>query len=329
LGVVLFFAISGFLITYLLLSEKWSLGAISIKGFYARRILRIWPLYFLVVLACMLVVSRIGPLAAPAYQAHIDKHFWHIFLAYALFVPTLVEPVPFTTHLWSIAVEEQFYIVWPWIVKWGHGLWLLVLVPLAAILAPTIIWEWPTNWQSGMTIFHAWEYFRHFSCLAIGSLTAICYLTAPRVLLRFLYHPVVQAGVLGCLVVMLWNAHSHGEEGVRAEFGADARSYSLLFGVLILNVATNPRPLFRLENRVADYLGRISYGLYMYHPLTIALAVCALRPIISDNYRGGLSNAALYILSFGLSVLVSSMSYHLFEQPFLRLKSRFARVPSG
>src|SRR5262249_15630873 len=161
-----------------------------------------------------------------------------------------------------------------------------VLVPLAAILAPTVIWEWPANWRSSIATFHAWEYVRHFSCLGIGCLTAIFYLTAPRVLLRFLYHPAVQAGVLGCLVVLLWIAHSHGEEGVRAEFGADARWYSLLFGVVILNAATNPNPLIRFENRVADYLGRISYGLYMYHPLAIALAVYALRPLILDSYRG-------------------------------------------
>jgi peptidoglycan/LPS O-acetylase OafA/YrhL len=329
LGVVLFFVISGFLITYLLLSEKLSLGSISIKDFYVRRILRIWPLYFLVILSCMLVVSRVGPLAAPAYQDYIDRHFWPIFLGYAVFVPTLVEPVLFTTHVWSIAVEEQFYIVWPWFVKWSHGLWLLVLVPIVAIFAPTIIWEYPTNWRSSITIFHAWEYARHFSCLAIGCLTAICYLGAPRVLLRCLYHPAVQASVLGCLIALLWIAHSHGEEGVRAEFGADARWYSLLFGIVILNVATNPRPLVRFENRVADYLGRISYGLYMFHPIAIALAVYALRPLIRDNYESWLSNAAVYILSFVLSVFVASTSYHFFEQPFLRLKSRFARVPSG
>jgi peptidoglycan/LPS O-acetylase OafA/YrhL len=333
LGVVLFFVISGFLISYLLLSEKWAFGGVSVKDFYVRRILRIWPLYFLLILLCMLVVNRVGPLAAPAYQAHIDKHFWTIFWGYALFVPTLVDPVLYTIHVWSIAVEEQFYIAWPWVVKWSRGPWLLVLVPVAAILAPTIIWHWPwipIDWRNSTALGDAGEYARHFSCLGIGCLAAICYLKAPRVLLRFLYHPLVQAGVLSCLVVLLWIGHRGGEEAIHAaEFGADSRWYSLLFSIVILNVATNPRPLLRLENRIADYLGRISYGLYMYHPIAIALTVYALRPMISDNYRGWLSNALVYLLSFGLSVLVASASYYLFEEPFLRLKSRFARVPSG
>src|SRR5262249_40017472 len=159
LGVILFFVISGFLITYLLLSEKWSLGRVSIRDFYVRRILRIWPLYFLLILLCMLVVNRVGPLAAPADQAVIDKNFWKIFLGYALFVPTLVRPVLHTTHVWSVAVEEQFYIAWPWIVKWR--LWVIALVPLAAILAPTIIWHWPTDWRSSAAMLEAGEYARN------------------------------------------------------------------------------------------------------------------------------------------------------------------------
>jgi peptidoglycan/LPS O-acetylase OafA/YrhL len=330
LGVVLFFVISGFLITYLLLSEKWSLGSISIKDFYARRILRIWPLYFLLILSCMFVVNRIGPLAAPAYQAIIDRHFWEILWGYALFVPTLVPPVLHTVQVWSIAVEEQFYIVWPWFVKWGRGAPFLMLVPFLAIFAPTIIRQWPLDGHDSADTIAAAEYARHFSCLAIGCLTAICYMAAPRLLLRFFYHPAIQASVLSCLVVFLWIGHRGGQEAIIMwDLGADARCYSLLFGIVILNVATNPRPLIRLENRIADYLGRISYGLYMYHPIAIALAIHALGPLISDNYRGWLSNAAVYILSFGLSVLVASASYHFFEQPFLRLKSRFARVPSG
>ena len=328
LGVTLFFVISGFLITYLLLSEKWSLGSISIKDFYVRRMLRIWPLYFLLILLCMLVINRVGPLAAPAHQAIIDKDFWRILGAHALFLPTLVPAVLHTAQVWSVAVEEQFYIVWPWIVKWGRGLWLLTLVPVAAVFAPTIILEWPVNWRSSSEIIAAVDYAHNFSCLGIGCLTAICYMTAPPILLRFLYHPAVQASAVGSLVVLLWIGHRGGQQ-VMWVLGADVRWFSLLFAIVILNVATNPRPLFRLENRVADYLGRISYGLYMLHTIAIALAIYALRPIISDEYRGWLSNATLYILSFALSVLVATASYYLFEQPFLRLKSRFARVPSG
>jgi peptidoglycan/LPS O-acetylase OafA/YrhL len=330
LGVVLFFVLSGFLITYLLLSEKWSFGGLSIKDFYVRRILRIWPLYYFVILLCMLVVNRVGPLASPAHQAQIDKHFWTIFLGYALFVPTFVDPVLYTIQMWSIAVEEQFYIVWPWIVKWSRGQWLIALIAIVAIIAPTIIWRCPVDWRSSATRDEAGEFARHFSCLAIGCLTAVCFLTAPRLLLRCIYHRAIQAVTLACLIVLLWIGHSHGEQAIHAaEFGADSRWYSMLFGILILNVATNPRSLLRLKSSVADYLGRISYGLYMYHPIGIGLAVYALKPMVFDSYRGWRSNAMLYILSFGLSVAVASASYYFLERPFLRLKSRFARVPSG
>src|SRR5262249_4522233 len=84
LGVVLFFVISGFLITYLLLAERRRYGGVYIREFYIRRILRIWPLYFLLILSCMLIVNRIGPLAMPGHQREIDRHFWKILLGYLL-----------------------------------------------------------------------------------------------------------------------------------------------------------------------------------------------------------------------------------------------------
>ncbi|MDP1800300.1 MAG: acyltransferase, partial [Bacteroidota bacterium] len=121
LGVVFFFVLSGFLITYLLLKEKELTDTINVKKFYIRRVLRIWPLYFLIVILGFFVLPHFHFMEISffaKYNAHLSVFNLVLFLvmlpnlAFAIF-----KPLPHIGQLWSIGVEEQFYLLWPWVVK--------------------------------------------------------------------------------------------------------------------------------------------------------------------------------------------------------------------
>jgi len=115
IAVICFFVLSGFLITYLLLAEERHTGSISTRDFYARRILRIWPLYYVLVLAAFFVFPRI-PVFAGALKFPEESRARSFFLYMSIF-PNLAAPFPYLGHLWSIGVEEQFYIAWPLLLK--------------------------------------------------------------------------------------------------------------------------------------------------------------------------------------------------------------------
>ena len=122
MGVILFFVLSGFLITYLLLNEEKNNSTISIKQFYLRRIFRIWPLYFLIIILSLFILPLFPALnfRISNYQLFYDS-FWIKILFFVFFLPNLVLArygiMPYASQSWSIGVEEQFYIIWPWLIK--------------------------------------------------------------------------------------------------------------------------------------------------------------------------------------------------------------------
>jgi len=137
LGVVLFFVLSGFLITYLLLTEEDRFKTISIKKFYVRRILRIWPLYFFIIILAFLVLPNIDLFTLPGYGKEvIYKDLLLKLFLYVIFFPSLVLSllgiVPYASHTWSIGTEEQYYLVWPVILKYfkKNRLLLMLLIIL-------------------------------------------------------------------------------------------------------------------------------------------------------------------------------------------------------
>ena len=141
LGVVLFFVLSGFLITYLLLTEEYSFQKISIRKFYMRRILRIWPLYFFIITLAFLVLPNINLFVLPNFGKDvIYSNLFSKLLLYVIFLPNLVLPllgiVPYASHTWSIGTEEQYYLVWPVILKYlkKHRISLMILI-IASYLA--------------------------------------------------------------------------------------------------------------------------------------------------------------------------------------------------
>lgn len=322
LGVILFFVLSGFLITYLLLSEEEKTKTISIKDFYMRRILRIWPLYYLIVFLSFFVLSRFHIFDIPAWSAHFFEHFSWKLILFMLFLPNLAfilyPPIPCAFPAWSVGVEEQFYLLWPVLMKKiKHKEFLLYCIIIGYFLMRTYGFVFIKRyllWNSTMDIVSA--FFDNFSInsMAIGGLLAY-YLFKNHFVLKYLFNRYFQFAVYGLTFYFL----THGTSISYFNF----EIYSILFGIIILNLAANKNSILHLEYKWLHYLGSISYGLYLYHPLAILIAIKLLLFFSFSHWL------PIYLLSFLLTILLAGLSYRFYEQYFIRKKIRFTKIPSG
>lgn len=323
LGVALFFVLSGFLITYLLLAEKQSAGRIHIGNFYIRRVLRIWPLYFWIIGLSFFVFPHIPALHIPGVSDYAYDHFWPKLALFGIVMPNialaLYHEMPLCSHTWSIGVEEQFYLIWPWLIgSLRPRRTLLVLATIALVLGSAFFWlrygPGSTAPQAGTTMLLVSDFLAHFriGTMAIGGIGA--YLVFKKhPILRVLYRKPVQWAVYAVLATML-------AMGVRIP-GFNYEGYALFFVFLLMNLAANPDSVINLENRLCTFMGKISYGLYMYHPLAIVFCLYVIRQVLP--YSLGFS-VLLYISSYALTTLLAWLSYEYFEKQFLKLKDRFA-----
>lgn len=341
IGVIFFFVLSGFLITYLLLEEKRVSNTVEVKKFYMRRILRIWPLYYFLVILGFFVLHHIPLFEVLSQEDEFFKHYWLNLITYIFLLPNLsfafvMEAVPNLGHLWSIGVEEQFYLLWPLLLKYSkkpmRTLWTFLLGVLAfkllSLLAIRIFFPGPPP-DPDLMIFSPVETFKRFvgslkfEAMAIGGIGAGWVFYRREQLLSILYQKSVQWLALLAipLIVLLTPVKL---------YSALYLLFSIPFLVIILNVATNPDCVYRLQGPVLNYLGKISYGIYMYHLICIACVFHALDFWLDFPLRlEGWHSALLYAFSIPLTLGVSALSYHYLEYPFIRKKRTFTTVISG
>lgn len=334
LGVTLFFTLSGFLITYLLLAEKEKYKTIDVKKFYIRRVLRIWPLYYLIILLGLFVLPHIEFFNIPTYTEGVHYRFGIKTVFYFLLLPNVVSNLyaymPFIAQAWSIGIEEQFYIVWPWMVKFSKQyLKVLIGIVVGLLLITNVLYFFADHAKdisqaSGTTkaVTFAYRFFAmlRISCMAIGGIGAYYLYNLNNKVLRFLFSPYTQLITYAVVIQMLL----YGIEVpcVNHEF------YSLFFIVIILNLAANPNSYVNLENKLMDYLGKISYSIYMWHGIAIIVGLkvaMAYNPKLNDFY----SNTVYYFVTFVVTLALSAASYEWFEMQFLKFKHLFAKIQSG
>jgi peptidoglycan/LPS O-acetylase OafA/YrhL len=320
-SVDLFLALSAFLITQLLMREREATGAIDLRRFYIRRALRIWPLYYSYLL--FLAVAGIW-----ITQFHLPLRWW---VMSALLAPNIANslwgwtPTIVASHLWTIGVEEQFYLLWPLIAVRNHprGLVKAALVMLAiSFVARTICWL--TNapgsvvWTNTLT---------RLDPLAVGIMLAVWMRRReyrPSAILRI---PLLIFGIATMLVVSAYcDPYWSPNSAMTLFFGYPA----VALGCLAILLAFLGLPIKREQPviRAAIYLGKISYGLYIWHLVALRLTLVALdRPIpFAGEWVDSATFAAL--CAFGLTIAIAAISYRFLETPFLRLKQRFTLIPS-
>jgi peptidoglycan/LPS O-acetylase OafA/YrhL len=328
LGVDLFFVLSGFLITYLLLHEKGRFGHINTRNFYVRRILRIWPLYFLIVILAFFIFPNL-PLFVPpnneiSFMAHNFYRRLSLFLLVLPNIGFILYNSPYlAAQTWSIGVEEQFYYLWPWIIKdlsWKRLLITILIFGLGTFAVFYIYYNWVGNTQYANNVPEIVRFFfsqfRIVTLMTGGACATLVYYKKERVL-NVLFRKEVQwfvyAALLFCLVT---GVHVNS---LNLEF------YGLFFGYFILNLAANPRSIVHLEYAWISYLGKISYGIYIYQTAFIVASVHLIQWTLGENISELTFNLILYPLSALLTIGVSALSYRYFETPFLNLKHRFSK----
>ena len=307
-GVSIFFAISGFLITYLLLLEKEN-NIISVRKFYVRRILRIWPLYYLYLSICLVVIVIIHE------SVNLQSLFFYIF--YAANIPfTLGIPLLFVGHYWSLGIEEQFYILWPWFMKKVKNhvelLLILIILVLISIKVGVHFFYNGSLLDSGLQL-------ARFQCMMIGALGAILFYRKNKLFLMLADNKLTQAISLLVLFIVAINRFHI--------FSIIDQEIICVISVFLITGQVNIKNrLIPFENEVFDFLGKISYGIYVIHPLIIFLCYSSFGNL---ELNSGLKYFLVYLAVFTLTILTASFSYNFFEKRFLRLKKKFTIVNSS
>jgi peptidoglycan/LPS O-acetylase OafA/YrhL len=334
LGVTLFFTLSGFLITYLLLAEKEKYKTIDVKKFYIRRVLRIWPLYYLIIILGLFILPHIEFFDIPTYTEGVSYRFGVKTVLYFLLLPNVVSNLyaymPYLGQTWSIGIEEQFYLIWPWMVKYSLNYFKVLLgIVIGLVLITNVLYffaDHSANINSASSgtkmVTFAYRFFStlRISCMAIGGIGAFFLYNLYYKILRFLFSPYIQLIAYVLVIQMLLF-------GVEIPF-VNHEFYSLFFIVIILNLAANPNSYVNLENKVMDYLGKISYSIYMWHGIAIIFGL-RLAMVFNAKLDDVFSNTVYYFVTFVVTLGLSVASYEWYEMYFLKFKHLFAKIKSG
>lgn len=318
IGVTIFFTLSGFLISYLLLEEKKRFKHIALKAFYIRRILRIWPLYFLLII--------VGFFIYPA-QGSIHALWLSVFLmpnvAFCMkLLPNIFDPI------WSIGVEEQFYIFHPHIfrqkkVQSTLNTLLIILALLITLNLTVRYYQYHSHFLLELDQF---LYFTRFDDMMVGAIVALLYFNTKNNSFNFrfqrafnwLLNGYVQLGIVAAFIAFLCFF-------IHREVGQGDLIIAVFSAMIMVYLCEPAAANLFLSNKVLTYCGKISYGIYLLHKYPLFLMLYIVR-----NYIPATSTfwqvVVLYLGTVLLVIALASISYFGFERYFLRLKTRFQRI---
>ena len=334
LAVSFFFVLSGFLITYLLLSELKKRQTIDLPKFYMRRVLRIFPLYYLLVIIGLIVIPIfLNVIHFPNTQPYDTATGGVLFLFFLSFVVNSLYGSHLLEPLWSIGVEEYFYIIWAPLFKFFKDKILKVIVGVIVVKSAIVLLFASQNQISPpLSIIGDILLSLKFELMAIGGLGAYAvFYNRSRVENALVFKPIFQILFLIILAIRLFLSGSLIQN--QSFIGGTYRflfttpligiyTEGVLFLWLILNVSVNPKPLFRLNNPILEKLGEISYGIYMYQMLVIFGVVLVFKKWMLAM-TSSVSFAFFYgIVTFG-ALTVSWLSKQYFEDWFLKFKKKF------
>ncbi len=333
-GLSLFFTLSAFLICEILLREREASGTIRIKQFYMRRILRIWPLYYLGVGLALLFTFF-----------YRDMSGVHAILSFLVFMgawqialhglPTLpdgtMNPV---NPLWSISVEEQFYLLVPWMVKYLSRKGIVqacLLIILVSNLCLAYLGSTSANDQQ------IWfNTFVQFECFAAGILTCIM-LRGRLPVMSVSRRGLTFVSALGCWFLAAYSLHARflirnpgATYLIIGYLLVSLGSVLILIAFLGVNPDLLPQPVV--------YLGRISFGLYVFHEFCLHLTRILIGRYLIEQFltfrihsyplRMLLTWSINVVPTLILTLLIAALSYRYFETPFLRMKKRHSIIES-
>ena len=345
MGVRIFFCLSGFLITYLILLEVKKTGHLNVKNFYIRRVLRIWPLYFVVVLFVfvgVVILKHFLHNTSPIYESRwMSSLFLNNFdnIRMKMAYPTTDVANPMLGVLWSVSIEEQFYAFWPL-------LFLIIPVKAYKYLLPLIIvgsvgfalvytqYNWGTTVQdhtnaNWATYFHTVSNMIFLSAggtLAWGMLEKKAWLERTLQFPKAVWAIILLAGVAGMIYL---------KEPLVTNWYGFATYYlfcAIVVCLFIFNqIAAVKRPIELSKAPWLINMGKLTYGLYMYHRIVLYILGIVLLSMLHMHAESKVFYAVYIPLTFAGSYLLAWLSYNYFEKKFLKLKDKFSlfHKPAG
>ena len=322
LGVLLFFVLSGFLITYFLILEIQNNQKINFGIFYLKRILRIWPIYYIMILFSIFVLPPIL-----IYLGQNTPHYTFDNIKYYIFflpniAKSLQNSIPGAVHLWSIGVEEQFYLIWPLLIYFFNKKLLLLFVGIFIVfsIAPMSIDFFYVRFGifrdfEGLKLFLS-SFFTSFkiNAMALGGLIAYLHIKEFK-FIKILHNSYIELTLI-IFTFCAWIL------GIHLGFFSD-EIYEILFACIIYVVATKKNPIFKFENTIFNFLGKISYGLYVYHWVILMLLIQLIKNTGINFYeRQLLVNSLIYVIGISFTIIVSYLSYKYIEEPIVNLKNK-------
>jgi peptidoglycan/LPS O-acetylase OafA/YrhL len=247
-----------------------------------------------------------------------------------------MESIPNLGHLWSIGVEEQFYLFWPVFILYSKNHIKSIMIFIALLIgikagsyafiqlflnAPTVN---PDLLQfTAVDVFQRFLGSLKFESMAIGALGACVLFEQKAFYLKLVFHKTTQLLAIIALPAIVLLVPS-------SLYKALYLLLSIPCLVVIMNVGCNPDSLIRFGNKALNYLGKISYGIYMYHLVCIAFAFHLVNHFskLPVHITFG-QNLLIYILSICFTIVLSAVSYRFIEKPFIRLKEKYTVIKSG
>jgi peptidoglycan/LPS O-acetylase OafA/YrhL len=307
-AVTMFFVLSGFLITTLLIKEKQLTGKMSVKNFYIRRILRIWPLYYSYMIIALVVLYITGQ----EYNTAMVP-FYIFLMANIPFI--LGDYIPLLGHYWTLGVEEQFYLLFPSIARLDNKKllrWVVILLLLYLLLK---FIAWYMNYTGSYEFPYRFFLLSRFQGMMIGVIAALLY-EQKHSIISLISNRWFYAAAWFCVVLSMFNLFHI------ASF-IDHEIIILATVIIIFEQIQNNPKIFNLENPLLDLLGKISYGIYVTHLFVIFLLAALAKHLMP---YGLVNYYTVFIAVLFCCILSAYLSYQYFEKPFLKMKKRFEKV---
>jgi len=311
-GVDLFFALSAYLITSLLLRERAATSALDLRGFYMRRILRIWPLYL-----AFVAFAAIFAVLVPGQHLPMKYVVGYSLLAGNWIYAFYGLPASFATPLWTVSIEEQFYLAWPLALRKAS------VRTMAAIAAGLLVIA--NAWRVWLAVTAApverieYNTFTRLDPIALGILLALFGHKLPS-FTRLQRVALLCGGIATWIAVFAFTVTGQATTVTTWRMALGHPFTALASAAVLLSVLGSQHRFLR--NPALLYLGKISYGLYVLHEFA---HFCAMRLAPASTPIGVVGQS---VLGLSLTIVLAAASYRWLESPFLRLKERFAHVQS-
>jgi peptidoglycan/LPS O-acetylase OafA/YrhL len=322
LGVDLFFVLSGFLITDILIREVDYKH--YLKSFYTRRVLRIFPIYYLLLIIFLLIIPRWNLLNINMDYYTSNQAWLWTYTQNWLYITKPHEHTNILMHLWSLAVEEQYYLIWPFVIllirspKVLLGISLFVLIGI--LVLRLVVW----NRQIEGFEYFSWFTFSRIDGICIGSALALIKYISPKFISNNTPYIILSVAAFNFIFYYI-----NKQNGYSFPYFPliGYTTFAVVFAVVIYEAATLKRNFITIPLSFAPlrFIGKVSYGFYIYHwPVYVLLypvLIKYFKPILNTSQSNLQLVSALVATIAGFTISV--ISFYFFEKPFLKLKKYF------